>query len=77
MNYPIPQTAEDIIALKKAPISEELIATAIAGVIKLTKSQGLTLDELTAQMLAEDPILDPSQRRWLSDLIIHAWQNLE
>jgi hypothetical protein len=76
MNYPIPQTAEDIIALKNDPISEELIARAIAGVVKLTKSQGQTLDDLTAQALAEDSLLDTAQRRWLSDLISHAWQSL-
>ncbi len=76
MNYPIPQTAEDIIALKAYPVSEELIARAIAGVVKLTKSQGQTLDDLTAQTLAEDPILDRVQRRWLSDLIKQAWQSL-
>ncbi len=76
MNYSIPQTAEEIIALKNYPISEELIASAIAGIINLSKSQGETLDDLTAQMLAEDLILDKMQRRWLSEIVSHAWKTL-
>jgi hypothetical protein len=76
MNYPIPQTAEDIIALKNYPISEELIASAIAGVIKLSKSQGQNLNDLMEQTMAEDSILDRVQRRWLSDLISCAWTSI-
>lgn len=76
MNYPIPATIEEIEALKENPINEELIAAAIAGVVQIAHSQGQTLEELTAEVLAEDHWLDPSQRRWLSDIVAQAWQLL-
>lgn len=76
MNYPIPASPEEIIALKQKPVDEELVAAAIAGVIQVARSQGQSLDELTAEVLAEDPLLDPHQRRWLSQLVAQAWQSL-
>jgi hypothetical protein len=77
MNYPIPATAEEIEALKENPVNEELIAAAIAGVVQIARSQGQTLDELTAEVLADDHWLEPSQRRWLSAIVAQAWQSLD
>jgi hypothetical protein len=65
MNYSIPVTTEDIVALRDRPVDEELIAAAIAGVVQIARSQGQTLDDLTAEVLEEDPLLDPIQRRCL------------
>lgn len=76
MNYPIPATAEEIEALKNNPVDEELIASAIAGVVQIARSQGQTLDELTAEVLADDHWLEPAQRRWLSAIVAQAWQSL-
>jgi hypothetical protein len=76
MNYPIPATVEEIEALKANPVNEELIAAAIAGVVQIAHSQGQTLDELTAEVLADDHWLEPSQRRWLSDIVAQAWERL-
>lgn len=76
MNYPIPATAEEIEALKENPVDEELIAAAIAGVVQIARSQGQTLDELTAEVLAEDHWLEPEQRRWLSAIVAQAWQSI-
>ncbi|NBD32435.1 MAG: hypothetical protein GVY17_05575 [Cyanobacteria bacterium] len=76
MNYPIPATVEEIAALKANPVDEELIAAAIAGVVQIARAQGQTLDELTAEVLADDHWLEPSQRRWLSDIVAQAWQSL-
>jgi len=76
MNYPIPTTTEEIKALGEQPVSEEIVAAAIAGVIKIARSQGQTLDEVTAEVLAEDPLLDQVQRRWLSQIVIQAWKSL-
>ncbi|AFZ45586.1 hypothetical protein PCC7418_3474 [Halothece sp. PCC 7418] len=76
MNYPIPATIEEIEALKGNPVDEELIAAAIAGVVQIAKAQGQTLDELTAEVLADDHWLDASQRRWLSDIVAQAWKSL-
>ncbi len=74
MNYPIPTTPEEIIALREKPADEELVAAVIAGIIKIARSQGQSLDDLKAEVMAEDPILDQVQRRWLSELVTQAWQ---
>ncbi|XHU95614.1 MAG: hypothetical protein JJP05_07885 [cyanobacterium endosymbiont of Rhopalodia gibba] len=76
MHYPIPASPEEIFALRSQPVDEEMIVVAIAGVIKLARSQGQSLDELTAEVLQDDPILDLVQRRWLSNLVEQAWQVL-
>ncbi|WP_375476278.1 hypothetical protein [uncultured Nostoc sp.] len=74
MNYPIPDSPQEIIALRQQPIDEELVASAIAGVIKIVRAQGQSLEELTAQLLADDPLLDRQQRRWLSQLVAQCWE---
>ncbi|MEH2356691.1 hypothetical protein [Nostoc sp.] len=74
MNYPIPDSPQEIIALRQQPIDEELVASAIAGVIKIVRAQGQSLEELTAQLLADDPLLDKQQRRWLSQLVAQSWE---
>ena len=74
MNYPIPASPEEIFALRSRPVDEEMIALAITGVVNLARSQGQSLDELTAEVLEDDPLLDLVQRRWLSDLIRQVWQ---
>lgn len=75
MNYPIPNNPQDIFNLKGQPIDEELVATAIAGVIRIVRSQGQSLEELTAQLLAEDAMLNKQQRRWLSQVVAQAWNS--
>ncbi|BAZ05484.1 hypothetical protein [Calothrix sp. NIES-3974] len=75
MNYPIPDNPQDISNLRGKPINEELVAAAIAGVIRIVRSQGQSLEELTAQLLAEDPMLDKQQRRWLSQIVAQAWNS--
>ncbi|BAY98506.1 hypothetical protein NIES37_24560 [Tolypothrix tenuis PCC 7101] len=75
MNYPIPDSPQDIVALQQRPVDEELVASAIAGVIKIVRAQGQSLEELTAQVLADDQMLDKQQRRWLSKLLAQAWEN--
>jgi len=76
MNYPIPDNPQEIFAMRQQPINEELVAVAIAGVIKLVRSQGQSLEELTSQLLAEDAVLDKQQRRWLSQVVAQAWESL-
>ncbi|MDP5015762.1 hypothetical protein FJR11_13795 [Anabaena sp. UHCC 0187] len=75
MNYPIPDSPQEISALRKQPVDEELVAAVIAGVVKVIRAQGQSLDQLTAQVLAEDQMLDRQQRRWLSQLVAQAWEN--
>jgi hypothetical protein len=76
MHYPIPVNPEEIFALRRHPVNEEMIAVAIAGVVKFARSQGQSLDELTEEVLEEDPMLDRVQRQWLSQLVTQAWQTL-
>lgn len=76
MHYPIPASSQDIVALQQQPINEEVIAAVIAGVVQLARSQGQSLDELTAEVLADDSLLDRHARRWLSDIVAEAWRSL-
>ncbi|MBE9005110.1 hypothetical protein IQ259_08665 [Fortiea sp. LEGE XX443] len=75
MNYPIPDSPQEIFALQQRPVDEELVASAIAGVIKIVRSQGKSLEDLTAQVLEDDPLLDRQQRRWLSQLLAQSWES--
>ncbi|MEG4963028.1 MULTISPECIES: hypothetical protein [unclassified Microcoleus] len=76
MNYPIPTNPQEMIALRQQPLNEELVASAIAGVIQIARSRSQSLDDLKAEVLADDNILDLSQRLWLSDIVTQAWDNL-
>ncbi|MCV3211976.1 hypothetical protein OGM63_00295 [Plectonema radiosum NIES-515] len=76
MNYPIPHSPQEIVNLQQNPVDEELVAAAIAGVIKIVRSQGQSLEELTAQVLADDQMLDKQQRRWLSQVVAQAWETI-
>lgn len=75
MNYPIPNSTQEIFAMQQQPVDEELVAAVIAGVVRIVRSQGQSLDELTAQVLADDLVLDRQQRNWLSQLVSHAWES--
>ncbi len=74
MNYPIPSSPQEIVAMRQQPVSEELVAAAIAGVIQIARSQGRSLEELKAEVLADDNLLDQVQRRWLSQVVAEAWE---
>lgn len=76
MNHPIPTNLQEMMALRQQPVSEELVATAIAGVIKIARSREQSLEDLKAEVLADDSLLNWEQRLWLSDLVTHAWQCL-
>lgn len=77
MYYPIPASTQEIVALQQKPIDEELVATAIAGVIKIVREQGQSLENLTSEVLADDSLLDPTQRRWLSIIVAQAWESIQ
>ncbi|ELR96283.1 hypothetical protein [Gloeocapsa sp. PCC 73106] len=77
MYHSIPRRTEELIALSQNPIDEELIATVIAGVIAIARTQGQSLDELRDELLQEDTLLSQNQRAQLSVLITQAWQTLK
>ena len=73
MDYPIPANTEEILALRNRSINEEIIASAIAGVVQIARNQGQSLEELTAGILKDDSLLELDRRKWLSEIIIQAW----
>jgi len=58
------------------PITEELIAATIAGLVSGAHAEGQSLDDLTRLVLADDPELDQMTRQWLSEIVTEAWQDL-
>jgi ferritin-like protein len=76
MNYSIPANPQEISELKQRPVNTEMIAVAIAGVVNIARSKGQSLEDLTAEVLEEDKLLDPESRRWLSDVVSQAWLTL-
>ena len=76
MDYFIPDSTEEILALKNKSLDEEIIATAIAGVVQIARREGQSLEELTKDILQDDRVLDLDRRKWLSEIIIQAWEIL-
>ncbi|MEX0267996.1 hypothetical protein AB3R30_02520 [Leptolyngbyaceae cyanobacterium UHCC 1019] len=74
MNYSISATPQDV--SPKKPVSEELIAAAIAGVIQSARSNGQSLEDLMRDVLADDALLDGQQRRCLGEVVADAWKTL-
>ena len=76
MDYPIPASNEEILALRNSSVNEEIIAKAIAGVVQMARLEGKSLEQLTADVLQDDFILDSKHRKWLSELVARAWNML-
>ena len=76
MDYPIPASAEEILALQNNSIDEEVVAIAIAGVIRMSRRQGQSLEELTESILKDDRVLNLDRRQWLNEMIVQAWSIL-
>ncbi|MBC6419606.1 MAG: hypothetical protein GDA44_12965 [Prochloron sp. SP5CPC1] len=53
MDYTIPTTVEEILALRKHPVNAELLAAAMAGLVQMARRSGKSLEELTAEVLEE------------------------
>ncbi|NBO31544.1 MAG: hypothetical protein EBV05_08095 [Cyanobacteria bacterium WB6_1B_304] len=76
MNYSIPDVPPRVIPLQSRPNNEELVASAIAGIIHITRCQGRSLEDLVTELLAEDLLLEKSQRQRLSEVVARAWEKL-
>ena len=76
MNYPMPAHTPEGGILRQKFVDEELIAAAIVGVVDVARSKGQSLEEVMAEILADDALLDSKQRRWLSEVIAVAWEQL-
>ncbi|HEY9810057.1 MAG TPA: hypothetical protein V6D13_12080 [Halomicronema sp.] len=77
INYQIPKKRQEFVALRDQAVSEELVAAAIVGVVMVARQEGRSLEELKAEVLADDQLLDKGKRRWLSEVVSDAWQRLE
>lgn len=73
MDYPIPASAEETLALRNNSVNEEIVVTAIADLIQMARQQGQSLDQLTAGVLQDDRVLDLDHRKWLNELVVQAW----
>jgi hypothetical protein len=65
-----------MMALRQQPVTDDLVVTALAGVVKIARSRQQSLEDLKAEVLADDSLLNREQRVWLSELVTHAWQSL-
>ncbi|WP_298616149.1 hypothetical protein [uncultured Thermosynechococcus sp.] len=77
MHYPIPRTLEEMAALSQQPVSEEVVAAAIAGVTMICRAQGHSLAQIQEWVLAEDDLLDRKTRQWLSEAVEVAWLTID
>jgi len=76
MDYPILASIEEILALRNNSVNEEIIAIAIADVVKIARQQGQSLEDLTADVLQDHSLLERDVRKWLSELVAQAWKIL-
>jgi hypothetical protein len=74
MNYPISPRVPESTSVQSLG-AEELILNAISVVIETARSQGQSLEDIKAEVLADDAILDAQQRQWLSDIVTQAWKD--
>jgi hypothetical protein len=72
----IPINQEKRSAPKNSVVNEEVIASAIASVVQMARQQQQSLEQLTESILRDDRVLDPERRKWLSQMIIQAWNIL-
>jgi len=73
MSLPIPRNSQEILALQKTSVNNEVVASAIVGVIQVARDKGKSLSDLQAELLTEDALLSQDDRIWLSDLIASQW----
>ncbi|MBE9078448.1 hypothetical protein IQ241_14275 [Romeria aff. gracilis LEGE 07310] len=57
-------------------VSEDHIADAILSVIQTARAKGQSLDELTAELLEEDALLESDVRYLLSEIVAQAWSQM-
>jgi len=73
MSFPIPRNSKEILALRQTSVNNEVVASAIVGVIQVARDKGKSLSDLQAELLTEDALLSQDDRIWLSDLIASQW----
>jgi hypothetical protein len=76
MIYRIPANTQEFVELREQSVNEDLVATAIAGVVQVARSNGQSLDDLMAEILEDDILLNTQQRHSLGEVIAVAWKEL-
>jgi len=76
MNYPMPASSSEVVSFREKSVNEDLIVSAIADVIHLARSSGQSLDDVMAEILADDTLLDTQQRLRLGEVVAVAWKEL-
>jgi hypothetical protein len=83
MNYPKPPPRSSVTLVPPktpspmdASISENVLLSALTVVVLSAREKGQTLAELQAEVLADDMLLDITQRRFLSDIVAKAWERM-
>jgi hypothetical protein len=73
MDHLIPSGAIEMTSLKERPVNEELIAQAIASVIRTARTQGQSLEEITHEVLTDHSLLEEKTRVVLCEILQEAW----
>jgi hypothetical protein len=74
MNYPIPPPRA-----ATGPVSfvdDNALVEALQVVVRSARAQGQTLDDVMAEVLADDPLLSANQRQILSEIVAKAWEQI-
>jgi hypothetical protein len=74
MNYPIPPPIAAI--GRVSVVDDNALVEALQVVIRAARTQGQTLADVTAEVLADDPLLSASQRQLLSEVVAMAWEQI-
>jgi hypothetical protein len=76
MNYPlIPSIVPDV-TVGAQPVHENELIDAIQIVVLSARANGQTLEEVTAEILADDQYLEPKHRQLLNEIVIKAWEQV-
>lgn len=73
MDYPVFSARENT---QRKAVDEDVIAGAIISVIQAARSQGQSLDDVMAELLEDDALLDSKVRQLLSDIVAQAWEQI-
>jgi hypothetical protein len=77
MNYPISANAKGVASRTvKVNIDAAMIGRALAAAVESARTQGQSLDDLKAEVMADDALLDAADRRWLRDIVAKAWDRI-
>jgi hypothetical protein len=77
MNYPISANAKGIASRpRRINIDPTMIARALTTAIESARLRGQSLEELKAEVMADDALLDTADRLWLRDIVAKAWDRI-